>query len=1033
MLTLLCFFLWSHSLRGNILSEQRSPQDISVSFRAKVLPYYNERGLLIKNLKSLDLSLVSYLHENSDPFQYLRLFKIVKDDFSEEPSFIIGGVNHVMRINGTDLTVTDFVKNGPQQDNPRCKPFPLPCNYSRELKDQQNKIIMINYESKPYPSVISCGSTSQGMCSLHNYNRFNDTQLIGDPSDPVNYVSETKDGVAVTVPSSSGTIFVLPENDSLVLDNPPVLSSKILTGDTGKLTFRRVKNQTFPFKRRYWRPLYGFHDQEYAYFIINEDTGTSVMSKLLRSSLNMSVSSYAELDMGCSFHSEKSDYAQSAFFGEISENHDTSSSSDFSTRTLYVSFKKLGKSVICGFSMGMIRQKFNNWSKNCNITTDQSKSETVCYNNYTPIPLTTVPLLVWEKKIIALAIDVQRKNTVALFVDKSGNIVKALLGYQGIQGQVGQVLYKWKLSSADHVFLMKEIVMSKEGNETYAYIGARNLLTKFPVNSCSIYKTCRACLTSGDPLKCGWCGNSCSKKSECTDQFNRNSCPILIRSFSPTKGPQAGGTELLIEGDYFKPSNNTHNFNENRSKVLGFKLNSDLDFVVKVVDTACNITEFQMDKIRCVTEASSRAASGIIQVMHKTKSQTIRSCNSTLKFQFMNPNITAVNPTHGPKSGGTTITLNGTDLDIGKRVTVSLGKTNCKITEVSSSTILCVTEPWKLESEELAHRVTVSIDDQVIKTGFQFNFLEGPMIYSIEPRGAVCSGRNPITVHGESLDQILKPYLKVVFNGSFNFGTYWKDCQVQTSNNMTCFTPSCPSNFTEMDNPQKLDSWPVTASLIVNETVVPRFKNFVINYHPDPEFFDFGKITQEISWYNPILEIEGKNINVDYKIWISVGSFPCDVVDHQTNKLWCRTVFGEKQPVEGGTLPLGIKIRLEDQYQYLGDVIIVDKSKQEQFWNYLVNYQYYVIAIIIVFAGVFIGTVLCCCKKKKEHQLKISVKEELASQRNSVYDEWNKSNIRNGNCMSCNTHLILSFLEIQNIMKLKTSHRFHLWLFSSHQ
>ncbi|XP_061187115.1 hepatocyte growth factor receptor-like [Saccostrea echinata] len=42
-----------------------------------------------------------------------------------------------------------------------------------------------------------------------------------------------------------------------------------------------------------------------------------------------------------------------------------------------------------------------------------------------------------------------------------------------------------------------------------------NKASRFPLYSCHVHTTCSTCVTSGDPLGCGWCGDSCVMRSEC--------------------------------------------------------------------------------------------------------------------------------------------------------------------------------------------------------------------------------------------------------------------------------------------------------------------------------------------------------------------------------------------------------------------------------------------------------------------------------------------------------------------------------------
>ena len=56
-------------------------------------------------------------------------------------------------------------------------------------------------------------------------------------------------------------------------------------------------------------------------------------------------------------------------------------------------------------------------------------------------------------------------------------------------------------------------------------------ISRVPVQSCQVYDDCAECVTTKDPLNCGWCGDHCSTNSECLSSvWHEDSCPPRIYS-----------------------------------------------------------------------------------------------------------------------------------------------------------------------------------------------------------------------------------------------------------------------------------------------------------------------------------------------------------------------------------------------------------------------------------------------------------------------------------------------------------------------
>ncbi|KIH43980.1 IPT/TIG domain protein, partial [Ancylostoma duodenale] len=62
---------------------------------------------------------------------------------------------------------------------------------------------------------------------------------------------------------------------------------------------------------------------------------------------------------------------------------------------------------------------------------------------------------------------------------------------------------------------------------------------------------------------------------------------------------------------------------------------------------------------------------------------------SKYDFEYVEPGVSAVKPNRGPKSGGTDVTLYGTDLDAGSEVHVSFGEVKCEVLSRKPDQLIC--------------------------------------------------------------------------------------------------------------------------------------------------------------------------------------------------------------------------------------------------------------------------------------------------------------------------------------------------------
>ena len=142
------------------------------------------------------------------------------------------------------------------------------------------------------------------------------------------------------------------------------------------------------------------------------------------------------------------------------------------------------------------------------------------------------------------------------------------------------------------------------------------------------------------------------------------STPPVVTGISPTHGPTAGGTVVTVTGTDL--TGGTVAFGANAATV------------VTCAATTCT--------------ATSPAGTGTVNVQVTTAAGT-SATSSADQFTYANPPVvTGISPTHGPTTGGTIVTVTGTDLTAGtvafgsKAATaVTCGATSCTATSPSGT------------------------------------------------------------------------------------------------------------------------------------------------------------------------------------------------------------------------------------------------------------------------------------------------------------------------------------------------------------
>lgn len=339
---------------------------------------------------------------------------------------------------------------------------------------------------------------------------------------------------------------------------------------------------------------------------------------------------------------------------------------------------------------------------------------------------------------------------------------------------------------------------------------------------------CSLCVTRDPKYQCAWCGNSCVYNETCSTDILEHSphiydspyslvhahdCPRpRIDMIKPLSGPIEGGTIITIEG-----SN------------LGIR-EEDVRGKISIGKVPCELVNYEISvKIECRTGAVSQELSAPIKVANEAG-----YTESSVQFHYKNIQLSGLQPTLGPRSGGTQISLMGKYLNIGSRIQAFLDEYEChiNITQASSSRLTCITsestQPEPIRTLHLVidganrtftcnnpvlpqinkqestysqhHIVTPDLDynhhylTPTSRVCSIFNYTQDPRIMQIKPLRSFISGGRVLTVHGLHLDSIQKPELEVTID---NERVNKTACTVINSNQMECPSPSVNLKFLE--------------------------------------------------------------------------------------------------------------------------------------------------------------------------------------------------------------------------------------------
>ncbi|XP_040830566.1 plexin-A3 isoform X2 [Ochotona curzoniae] len=336
--------------------------------------------------------------------------------------------------------------------------------------------------------------------------------------------------------------------------------------------------------------------------------------------------------------------------------------------------------------------------------------------------------------------------------------------------------------------------------------------------------SCGLCLKADPRFNCGWCisEHKCQLRAHCpTPKTNwmhpsqkgaRCSHP-RIAQIHPLMGPKEGGTRVTIVGENLGLASR-----ELGLRVAGVRCNS---IPTEYVSAERIVCEMEESLVPSPPPGPAELCVGDCSVDFRTQSEQL--------YSFVTPTFDRVSPSRGPASGGTRLTISGSSLNAGSRVTVTVRDGECQFVRRDAEAIVCVSPGSTLGPSQAP--ITLAIDRANISSpGVIYTYTQDPTVTRLEPTWSIINGSTAITVSGTHLLTVQEPRVRAKYRGIETTNT----CQVINDTAMLC---KAPGIFPGQPQPRAQGEHPDEFGFVLDHVQTARSLNrSAFTYYPDPSF-----------------------------------------------------------------------------------------------------------------------------------------------------------------------------------------------------
>uniref|UniRef100_A0A8C9W3T7 Plexin-B1 n=1 Tax=Scleropages formosus TaxID=113540 RepID=A0A8C9W3T7_SCLFO len=372
---------------------------------------------------------------------------------------------------------------------------------------------------------------------------------------------------------------------------------------------------------------------------------------------------------------------------------------------------------------------------------------------------------------------------------------------------------------------------------------------------------CSQCRAVSARYGCVWCGGespSCTYSGSCLSHPVETCPPPLITKIQPQTGPLEGGILVTIWG-----SNLGQQFEDIQKgvTVAGVRCVPQPEDYVTSTRVVCELQPSQQETRGPVTVSVGETEPGRSQQM----------------FAYQDPQLSGIIPEKGPVSGGTSLTVQGSQLLTGQKVDLAayVGLHPCYVAEeVNDTQLVCRTSPVNRTAELQVRvlfgkpnfdRLNAPFLSVVIHLKYPslFDFVNFPH----------CRGTSPASISSEASQRFLSALFQIQ-----------EPCIDVFPDQMTCVTPAVPSEFKVTGVWFELDNVRVDFASIDGKP---------FRYYPDPILHRLNRdVPDQPFHFKPggVIAVEGEGLTLamtreEVIAWVGVER--CDIKTLDSTHLYC--------------------------------------------------------------------------------------------------------------------------------------------------
>ncbi|KAM4863659.1 macrophage-stimulating protein receptor [Urocitellus parryii] len=519
--------------------------------------------------------------------------------------------NH-LHVLGPNLQSIESLATGPTGD-PGCQTCAACGPGPHGPPDDTDTLVLVL--EPVLPALVSCGSSLQGRCFLHELEMRGTTLHLAAPICLFSAHHNRPEDCPDCVASPLGTrVTVVEQGQASYFYVASSLDAKVATSfSPGSVSIRRLKADASGFEPGFSSlsvlPKYldsyhieyvhSFHAGAFVYLLTVQpssviDSPGALQTRLARlNALEADLSDYRELVLDCHFapkrrrrgvpdREQSYPILQAAHSASVGTQLAAELSITEGNEVLFGVFTTgrngspgMGpNSVVCAFPINLLDTLIDEGVEHCCESSVHSglprgldffQSPSFCPNppvleaSSPNISCHHFPLLVSRRfpRVDLFNGLLGSVQVTALYVTRLDNVTVAHMGTSD-----GRILQVELVRSLNYLLYVSNFSLSNNGQSIHRDIkrlgdhllfASGDQVFQVPIRGpgCHHFLTCRRCLQAQHFMGCGWCGNMCGRQKECPGSWQQDHCPPVLTKFYPDSGPLRGSTKLTLCGSNF--------------------------------------------------------------------------------------------------------------------------------------------------------------------------------------------------------------------------------------------------------------------------------------------------------------------------------------------------------------------------------------------------------------------------------------------------------------------------------------------------